>query len=197
MGFKFPCIKVSCIFLLNKTNYVIIFSCLCVCVCVCVCVCDTKSSIHVHLPSRALRMACFLAGSRDRSSCSGGHEPCSPQSLHLLTTLRPQPPQGWDPISCNSQSLISQQLLWDPCKITSLWRGFNILWSDWPMRHRRLKGGEASKSIWLRLLLRLHTTQESTLFSWETVTRLATSHWALFSLHFFSHFHFPSLCFPG
>ena len=125
--------------------------------------CYTKSSVLVHLPSRALRVACFF-GSRDAQAVRVVMS-LSPQSLHLLRTLQPQPPQGWDLITCTSQSLISSSC-WDPCTITSLWGGFNTLWirltSD-----KRLEGDKACKSIWLRLLLRLHTTRESTLFSWS------------------------------
>lgn len=163
----------------------------------CACVWDTKSSIHVHLPSRALRVACFLVGSRNRSSCSGGHESYSPQSLHLLTTLQPQPPQGWDPITCISQSLIFQQLLWDPRKITSLWRGFSIL---------QIRLTNEAQETERRRSQQVHVTRASPETSHDPGINplflgdcdpLGNIPLGFVFPSFLSHFHFPSLCFPG
>lgn len=129
------------------------------------CVCYAKSSVLVHLPSRALRVACFWL--------APGTLKLFWWSWALFPTITSSPDDTTASASSGMRSYhlhltVShfQQLLWDPCTLTSLWGGFNILWirltSD-----KRPEGEEASKSIWLRVLLRLHTTQESTLFSWR------------------------------
>ena len=71
MGLEVLCIKMSCLFLLNKASYVITFSCLCVCVCVCV-LYQVQCTCPSPIQGSAGGLLLWLQG---RSSCSGGHEP--------------------------------------------------------------------------------------------------------------------------
>lgn len=146
----------------------------------CACVWDTKSSIHVHLPSRA---SCKGLPAASKTACCslGGHRAHSTQSLHLLHNTTASASVD-EILSSAFQVFISYQLLWDPCKITlAIVKRLNILWQirlDKQAQETQRRQSQ-HRFMWFWLLLRLHDDPRNNLFFLGTVN-LPSPNWLFF-----------------
>lgn len=130
------------------------------------CVCYTKSSVLVHLPSRALRVACFWlspgTAQADLVAMSPVHHNHFISWQHYSLSLLRDEILSSAPHSLSFPT-VALRPMHNNLAVRRLYHSVDQT-GQWQKRPDR---GEASKSIWLRLLPRLHTTREATLFSWR------------------------------